>query len=466
MPSSAPMVEIISKHTVKPPTNSSHPPLCHLTPWDVAMLCPHYIQKGLLFTNLPPSLPIHHLLTTLKASLSITLQHFYPLAGRLATQKHLNGDEITSLHVFIDCNDQGAEFIHAKAGKITSFDFLSPGDDIPPFVNSFFPLDGAVSHDGHSAPLLSVQITELAGGDIFIACCFNHVVGDGTSYWNFFNAWAEITRTNSLSLPPVHARWFIDGENPPVKLPFSDSSQFVERFSPPALRQRFFHFSAESIAKLKKKANEEIRTEENDRKQSQIVISSFQALCAMIWRAISRARRFPAEQLTTCRLAIQNRGRLRPPQSPEYFGNSIYAVEATAAAGELEANGLGWAARELNGAVNGHTDEAIRGKLREYHAAPMVYKMTMFDPKSVMVGSSPRFDMYGCDFGWGKGAAVRCGPANKFDGKVSAFPGREGDGSVDLEICLLPQFMADFLLDPEFLEAVSPPPQSLTKGLK
>ncbi|XP_020579299.1 LOW QUALITY PROTEIN: uncharacterized acetyltransferase At3g50280-like [Phalaenopsis equestris] len=394
MPSSAPMVEIISKHTVKPPTNSSHPPLCHLTPWDVAMLCPHYIQKGLLFTNLPPSLPIHHLLTTLKASLSITLQHFYPLAGRLATPNHLTG------------------------------------------------------------------------GDIFIACCFNHVVGDGTSYWNFFNAWAEITRTNSLSLPPVHARWFIDGENPPVKLPFSDSSPFVERFSPPALRQRFFHFSAESIAKLKKKANEEIRTEENDRKQSQIVISSFQALCAMIWRAISRARRFPAEQLTTCRLAIQNRGRLRPPQSPEYFGNSIYAVEATAAAGELEANGLGWAARELNGAVNGHTDEAIRGKLREYHAAPMVYKMTMFDPKSVMVGSSPRFDMYGCDFGWGKGAAVRCGPANKFDGKVSAFPGREGDGSVDLEICLLPQFMADFLLDPEFLEAVSPPPQSLTKGLK
>ncbi|KAI0530521.1 hypothetical protein KFK09_000065 [Dendrobium nobile] len=464
MPSSPAMIEILSKQTVKPPPNSSHPRLCHLTPWDVAMLCPHYIQKGLLFTNLPPSLPLPLLLTTLQTSLSITLQHFYPLAGRLLTQKHLTGDKVTSLHVSIDCNDEGAEFIHAAAVKITPFDFLSPGKDIPSFVNSFFPLNGAISQDGHSSPLLSVQLTELAGGAVFLASCFNHVVGDGTSYWNFFNAWAEITRTNSLSLPPVHDRWFIDGENPPIHLPFSDSSQYIERFSPPVLRQRFFHFSTESIAKLKEKANSEIKTEENQN-QNRIIISSFQALSAMIWRAITRARGFPPEQLTSCRLAIQNRGRLRPPQSPAYFGNSIYAVAATTAAGELEANGIGWAARQLNRAVTEHTDEAIRQKLREYHVAPVVYKMTMFDPKSVMVGSSPRFDMYGCDFGWGKAAAVRCGPANKFDGKVSAFPGREGGGSVDLEICLVPSFMAALLLDREFLDSASVPSGKLGDGL-
>ena len=39
-------------------------------------------------------------------------------------------------------------------------------------------------------------------------------------------------------------------------------------------------------------------------------------------------------------------------------------------------------------------------------------------PYCVMMGSSPRFNMYGNEFGMGKGVAVRSGYANKFDGKV------------------------------------------------
>ncbi|CAF2141529.1 unnamed protein product [Brassica rapa subsp. narinosa] len=37
--------------------------------------------------------------------------------------------------------------------------------------------------------------------------------------------------------------------------------------------------------------------------------------------------------------------------------------------------------------------------------------------------------MYDNDFGWGKSLAVRSGGANKFDGKISAFPGKEGNRS-------------------------------------
>ncbi|WZY77603.1 hypothetical protein YC2023_023987 [Brassica napus] len=55
--------------------------------------------------------------------------------------------------------------------------------------------------------------------------------------------------------------------------------------------------------------------------------------------------------------------------------------------------------------------------------------------------------MYDNDFGWGKSLAVRSGGANKFDGKISAFPGKEGNRSVDLEVVLVPETMAGIHLD-------------------
>jgi len=71
--------------------------------------------------------------------------------------------------------------------------------------------------------------------------------------------------------------------------------------------------------------------------------------------------------------------------------------------------------------------------------------------------------MYGCDFGWGKVLAVRGGKANKYDGKVSLFPGREGGGSIDAEVVLTPEHMAALEQDAEFWAAVSPDVQPARK---
>lgn len=62
--------------------------------------------------------------------------------------------------------------------------------------------------------------------------------------------------------------------------------------------------------------------------------------------------------------------------------------------------------------------------------------------------------MYENDFAWGKPMAVRSGWTNKFDGKISAFPGPSGGGSVDLEVVLAPQTMAALESDLEFMEYV------------
>ena len=55
----------------------------------------------------------------------------------------------------------------------------------------------------------------------------------------------------------------------------------------------------------------------------------------------------------------------------------------------------------------------------------------------------------------GKAVAVLSGCANKFDGKVTSYPDREGGGSIDVEFCLLLGTMSALESDLEFMNAVS-----------
>ena len=256
----------------------------YLAPMELAMLSLQYIQKGLLFKK--PSqindqkFTINQLLRSLKDSLSLALVHFYPLAGQLATQ--INQKQHTC-SIFIDCNKgPGAKFIHAEI-DMTISDILSP-TYVPEIVQSFFDHFGAVNHDGHHRPLLSVQVTSLCDG-VFISFSINHSVLDGTSFWHFWKVWSEIHKFNNekqkISRLYIHDRWFPEGYDPTSSLPFIDPDEFISRFKPCEIRERFFHFTSESIEKLKAKANEECNTNN---------ISSFKSLSAFVWRSIVRAK--------------------------------------------------------------------------------------------------------------------------------------------------------------------------------
>ena len=139
------------------------------------------------------------------------------------------------------------------------------------------------------------------------------------------------------------------------------------------------------------------------------------------------------------------------------FGNSIYAIGTEAVrVPELLERGHGWAAAAVGRAVAAHTDATIRAHMAAWTAKPMVYTLRFFDRTATMMGHSPRFDMYGCDFGWGRPVAIRSGKGNKSDGKTSLYPGREGGGSMDAELTLTPENMAALEEDDEFWAAVSP----------
>ncbi|CAM0912305.1 unnamed protein product [Alopecurus aequalis] len=465
MPSPS-MVRVVSSRTVRPPARPRE--RIPLTSWDTVFLSANYIQKGLLFHK--PS-ELLQVVDHLAVALADALVHYYPVAGRFAAEQHKDATgKVVGSSVHIDCDGQGVEVLYAVADGVSIADVLPRDADVPrDLVGSFFPLDDAVNYDGVDRPLFNVQVTDLADG-VFVGFAYNHALSDGTAFWDFVNVWAAIARA-SLGLapppsvkPPVYERWSADGGAAgPVVLPYADPSELIERLPPPPLRERMLHFSAESLAALKERAREELVAAGDE--AGAAALTRFQALSSLLWRCITRARRMSPEQQTTCRVAINNRARVRPQLPKEYFGNSIYAIgtEATRAS-ELLERGHGWAAAAVGRAVATHTDAAIRERVAAWTAKPMVYTLRFFDPAATMVGSSPWFDMYGCDFGWGKPVAPRSGKGNKSDGKTSLYPGREGGGSIDAELTLAPEYMAALEEDEEFWAAVTPDAPVLPKG--
>ncbi|XP_059641291.1 uncharacterized acetyltransferase At3g50280-like [Cornus florida] len=420
-----------------------------LTPWDLQLLLFGPIQKGLLFLKPTHSQEKQFLsdsatvIDHLKSSLSQTLDFFTPLAGRLATVK--NSDNTTSF--FLHCNNAGAEFIYAVAPTVTVADILEPVY-VPRFVHTFFPLNGVQNREGVTKPLLGVQVTELANG-YFIGCSINHAVVDGTSFWHFFNSWSEISRGfDKISKPPVFFGNFPNDIDCPTRIPLCDNQLNGGSISfPPQLQERVFNFTKENIAGLKAKANAEMKTTR---------ISSLQALMAHIWRSIIRCRKniASAEQETQFNLAIGVRPRLQPPLPKGYFGNAVYFEPVTTKVSELLEHGQGWVALQMNKLIASQNDDEIRNYLKCWVKNPKLLTIASMTSNALLPSSSPRFDVYGNDFGWGKPVAMRSGEANKACRYVTFFQGAE-EGSIDTEVCLLPETLRAMENDAEFMEFVT-----------
>ena len=440
------MVHVLSTSTIQPTSNNYSTRRIELTPWDLRFLTYGPIQRGLIFlkptTSQEQKLEENNVIHHLQSSLSRALDIFYPLAGRLAMIE--NSEDNTS-SFFIDCNNHGAQFVHATAEGTTMADILEP-IYLPQIVDSFFPMIGVLNCEGISKPLLSVQVTELVDC-IFIGCTLNHVVCDGTTFWHFFNTWSEISRgtCEKLQPHPIFERSHFDGIiNFPVHIP-NILEEKIQKCVPPPLKQRSFRFTKEKIAELKAKANNEMGTDR---------ISSLQALLGHFWRSVTRSRCLEADEEVKCTIAMGTRQRMQPPLPKQHFGNAVDSERVTSTAGELIEHGLGWAAWRINNALASKTPHEVRKFLDEWVKNPRMMNYSGPISNTLLLGSSPRHNVYGNDFGWGKPVALRSGAVTKFDGRLLVFPGKE-EGSIDFEACLLPETLEAMGEDAEFMEAAA-----------
>lgn len=487
MPSSS--TTIVSKCTVYPDQESTLKPL-KLSVSDLPMLSCHYIQKGVLLSAPPYS--FEHLILTLKHSLSVALSQFPALAGRLTTD--------SDGYVYITCNDAGVDFIHAKAKHLTLNAVVSPSlIDVHPCFKEFFAYDMTISYSGHQIPLAAVQVTELADA-VFIGCTVNHAVTDGTSLWHFINTFAAVAKNDGsarkILKSPDFTRKTVFNSAAVLPIPVGGPAVTFDANEP--IRERVLHFSREAIQKLKQRANGYCNGNSNSNgnglpdsvevmgkhvndgwknvnsngngvvngngnsNTTPVVngnwrneISSFQSLCAQLWRSVTRARKLDPSKTSTFRMAVNCRHRLEPKMDPFYFGNAIQSIPTVATVGDIISRDLRFCGELLHKNVVAHDNATVRRGVEDWENAPRLFPLGNFDGAMITMGSSPRFPMYDNDFGWGRPLAIRSGKANKFDGKISAFPGREGNGSVDLEVVLAPETMAELENDMEFMQYVS-----------
>ncbi|KAK4580687.1 hypothetical protein RGQ29_024366 [Quercus rubra] len=369
--------------------------------------------------------------------------------SRMGSGLHNFDDDvnIVAVHFGTSLRNLGAQFVHAMVDDLTVADILDP-IYVPDIVNSFFLLNSVLNYEGISKPLLAVQVTELADG-IFIGCTANHCVVDGSSFWHFFNTWSEISRGNSSPTsqsPPIFQRCFFDGIiDFPIHIPFHPNEISNEKSIPPPLKQKVFHFSKKKIALLKAKANAEMGTNN---------ISSLQAVLGHLWRSVVRNRRCSANQEVHYRVIVGMRQRIQPPLPEEYLGNAVLFAKVTATVDNLLDHGLGWVARQINKEIASKTAEEVKKFIEDWVKAPNMPTLSGIASNALVTGSSPRFNVYGNDFGWGRPIAVRSGVGNKFDGKLTVFPGVE-EGSMDFEACLSPEILEAMADDAEFMEALA-----------
>ncbi|XP_075663422.1 akuammiline synthase 2-like [Castanea sativa] len=123
----------------------------------------------------------------LKESLSQALTHIYPLSGRVRE------------NLFIECNDEGVDFLEAKA-NCTLLEILNlPEVSV---LDQFLPHDCHCNKSSMEAQL-AIQVNTFSCGGMAIGTCALHKIVDGGTFSSFLNMWAEITTGAGDNLSPI-----------------------------------------------------------------------------------------------------------------------------------------------------------------------------------------------------------------------------------------------------------------------
>ncbi|KAM0932151.1 putative vinorine synthase [Dioscorea sansibarensis] len=207
-------VEIKSKENIKPssPTPPNHPPiqlssLDHISPQI-------YTHILLFYSTTCINIPNH-----LKASLSTSLLHFSPLAGRI----HRSNTDGT---LYVHCTDDGAVFIEAEEHQANLLSFLTTADDHASSSSSSSLIDEfpellpiKKDHFNRSSdPLLAVQLTVFDSGGHVLGLSMSHLIADGASMAMFLKHWSSISRGEAINgsiLPNFRSASFLFSPNKP-----------------------------------------------------------------------------------------------------------------------------------------------------------------------------------------------------------------------------------------------------------
>ncbi|KAG9450712.1 hypothetical protein H6P81_010677 [Aristolochia fimbriata] len=388
------------------------------------------LQAPAPMTSDAPHLPL------LERSLSLALSIYYPLAGRLVT---------------VPDSDLGDRVIRYSDGDSVSLTLAESDEDFDRLVenrpkeakefHSLVPhlLPESSPSDPEKMPLVAFQVTVFPGSGVAIGIVVNHVVADEKSSTDFLKYWASIAYAGCdvsvVKAIPVFDRALV-GDLERLKRRFLEDakklaaamgsraapSESATEDAPPVQLHRVirstFVLTRADIEKIRVK----ISSYESPRP------STFVITCAYVLHCAAKTRASPESSKSVYfGFMADGRARLHPPVPATYFGNCIAGVTTAANRSELTGeNGLAVAAEAIHRAIR----ELEDGILKD--AETWIWKWTSLMKERVLsVAGSPRFGVYGVDFGWGRPRKVEIVSIEDNEA-MSLAESRDGEGGIEI----------------------------------
>ncbi|KAI3923166.1 hypothetical protein MKW92_039578 [Papaver armeniacum] len=417
-------VEVISKETIKPTTPTPY----HLRNFSLSLLDqyfpPVYVPIILFYPTVANSTGSKHHddVDLLKRSLSETLVHFYPMAGR------------TEDNMVIDCNDEGIDFIEVKIkGKMCDF-VIKP--DVT--LNLLVPSEVVSTKFVKEAQVI-VQVNMFDCGGTAICLCISHKIADLCTMSTFIRNWAGITNTARDEGATTNQNLLPSFDSPFL---FPPSEQLVSQVGVPPtpsyptedstgdkIVSKRFVFDAVKITSVREKLQVLMHDKYKSCRPTKVEV-----VTALIWKAAIIST--PSGSLSAVHHAVNYRKRMDPPLLDVSFGNlcglaTVVLPATTATRNTANKTSSSSSAIEVQDVLDDQLTELVaqlRGEINKvkgdnrcmekmFLSCVRAYDDFIEKNNDVEVKTLPllmtswcKFGLYDADFGWGKPLWVTTNP--------------------------------------------------------
>ncbi|XP_008797924.3 malonyl-coenzyme A:anthocyanin 3-O-glucoside-6''-O-malonyltransferase-like [Phoenix dactylifera] len=446
MASKFPALRVLENSRVSPPPGSVAPASLPLTFFDVIWLVQHPVER-LFFYDFPN--PIAHFidscLPNLKSSLSVTLHHFFPLAGNI---RRSPGSDDRYEIAYVD--GDSVSFTVAEHDG----DFHDFSDDHGCDISKLRQLVPQLPKAQDAQPSLAVQVTVFPNHGIAIGVSINHAACDGSSSMHFMKSWASACKSGGsmpeVAPPPLFDRTLISdprglysvfhhdvegmtAPEPSAEIPFADMVHAT------------FSLKQDRIQSLKRLVLARAAERETSFHCSTIVVA-----LAYVWVCLVKMRGLASDRKAYSGFAVDCRERLQPPVPASYFGNCVGPCFVEVAVGDvIGEEGFVAAAEAIGKAIEGIKHGILDG------AESWLRRFVSILPEQPMtVAGSPKFRVYETDFGWGGPKKVLVTSISGA-GNISVAESRAEQGGIEIGMVLpkhvMDEFRTHFLNGPKLI---------------